>query len=191
MPGKRKHLTLQQKMEVIKMHDKGAKCVHIATEMQCGKTQIQTIIANKQKIKALWESGSNAAMKVTKVRKTANHELNEQVFEWFCNGQSKNIPITSKLIQEKAVMLSVELGLDDFSVTNGWLDRFQKRHNLSGEGALVNEETVNDWCSRLESMCEGYSLKDIFNADETGLFYRALKSFAVTSATGARIQRRG
>ncbi|XP_013793871.1 tigger transposable element-derived protein 6-like, partial [Limulus polyphemus] len=74
---------------------------------------------------------------------------------------------------------------------NGWLDRFQKRHNiscsvLSGKGASVNEETINDWgasvneetindwCSRLESMCEGYSLKDIFNADETGLFYRAL-----------------
>ncbi|XP_013775709.1 tigger transposable element-derived protein 6-like [Limulus polyphemus] len=179
MPGKRKHLTIQQKMEVIKIHDKGAKCVHIATEMQCGKTQIQTIVADKQKIKALWESGSNPAMKVTKVRKTANHELNEQVFEWFCNARSKDIPITGKLIQEKAVMLSVELGLDDFSASNGWLDRFQKRHNiscsvLSGEGASVNEETVNDWCSRLESMCEGYSLKDMFNADETGLFYRAL-----------------
>ncbi|XP_013774244.1 tigger transposable element-derived protein 6-like [Limulus polyphemus] len=112
-------------------------------------------------------------------RKTANHELNEQVFEWFCNARSKNIPITGKLIQEKAVMLSVELGLDDFSASNGWLDRFQKRRNiscsvLSGEGASVNEETVNDWCSHLESICEGYSLKDIFNADETGLFYRAL-----------------
>ncbi|XP_013778866.1 tigger transposable element-derived protein 6-like [Limulus polyphemus] len=76
-------------------------------------------------------------------------------------------------------MLSVELGLDDFSASNGWLDRFQKRHNiscsvLSGEGASVNEEMVNDWCSRLESMCEGYSLKDIFNANETGLFNRAL-----------------
>ena len=84
-----------------------------------------------------------------------------------------------KLIQEKALVLSVELGVDDFTASNGWLDRFQKRHNIScnnlnGEGADVNQDTVTDWCSRLQSMCEGYDLENIFNADETGLFYRAL-----------------
>ena len=40
---------------------------------------------------------------------------------------------------------------------------------------------VEDWGRRLESVRKGYQLRDIFNADETGLFYRALptKSMSV------------
>lgn len=153
--------------------------MHIAKEMEVGKTQIQTIVADKAKILALWDSGSNAKMKLTKVRKTEFHELNERVFEWFCDARAKHIPVSDKLIQEKAVVVSMELGLDGFNASNEWLDRFQKRHNiscaiLSGEGAAVDMETVQDWRDRLEGICQGYSLSDIFNADETGLFYRAL-----------------
>jgi len=33
---------------------------------------------------------------------------------------------------------------------------------------------VADWGERLKTLCEGYAQRDIFNADETGLFYRAL-----------------
>ena len=45
---------------------------------------------------------------------------------------------------------------------------------LSGEAADVDASIVSDWSSRLQSMCDGYALRDIFNADETGLFFRAL-----------------
>ena len=45
---------------------------------------------------------------------------------------------------------------------------------LSGEAADVSESMVDDWRRHLESVCEGYQLRDIFNADETGIFYRAL-----------------
>ena len=40
---------------------------------------------------------------------------------------------------------------------------------------------VEDWGRRLESVRKGYQLRDIFNVDETGLFYRALptKSMSV------------
>ena len=52
---------------------------------------------------------------------------------------------------------------------------------MAGEGADVSESVVDDWGRRLESLCKGYQLRDIFNADETGLFYRALptKSMSV------------
>ena len=45
---------------------------------------------------------------------------------------------------------------------------------LSGEAADVDPGVVADWGERLKTLCEGYALKDIFNADKTGLFYRAL-----------------
>ena len=61
------------------------------------------------------------------------------------------------------------------------LIRRQKRHNvciasLSGEAADVDPAVVDDWSRRLKSICTGYRLEDIYNADETGLFYRDLPS---------------
>ena len=89
--------------------------------------------------------------------------------------------MSGKLIQEKALLISVQLGYDDFSASNGWLESWQKRHGvkfsvLCGECADVPEDVCNDWSKRLPNICEGYELKDIFNCDETGLFYRTSPS---------------
>ena len=45
---------------------------------------------------------------------------------------------------------------------------------ISGEAADVNPTTVDDWHKCLPDICAGYTNKDIFNSDETGLFFRAL-----------------
>jgi hypothetical protein len=36
----------------------------------------------------------------------------------------------------------------------------------------VNQKTVTDWKSKIPNLCEGYDHGDIFNMDETGLFYK-------------------
>ena len=33
---------------------------------------------------------------------------------------------------------------------------------------------VDDWKQKLPTLCAGYDAKDIFNMDETGLFYRSV-----------------
>ena len=38
----------------------------------------------------------------------------------------------------------------------------------------VNAETLVSWAERLPEIVKGYELKDIWNADETGLFWHAL-----------------
>ena len=81
--------------------------------------------------------------------------------------------------QEKAKLLSVEMGFDDFSASNGWLHSWQKQFNvsfaaLSGEPAAVPQASVGDWIKRLPDIPRDFELKDIINTDETGLFYRAL-----------------
>jgi hypothetical protein len=95
------------------------------------------------------------------------------------------------LLQEQAIIYSAELGLDDFTASNGWLQSFQKRHGirsamLSGEAAEVSMATVEDWKKRLSTICEGYEEKDIFNADETGLFYRTVPSRSLVQKGDSR-----
>lgn len=58
------------------------------------------------------------------------------------------------------------------------MEKFKKRHGISckklaGEAASVPEEIVIDWKrDRLPEILQGYSLEDVYNFDETGLFYR-------------------
>ena len=77
------------------------------------------------------------------------------------------------------MQIAMTLNLDDFSASNGWLESWQRRHNvkfsvLSGEAAGVSRASVENWTKRLPDLIKGYDPKDIFNADETGLFNRAL-----------------
>jgi hypothetical protein len=59
------------------------------------------------------------------------------------------------------------------------LESLKKRHNIvlgtmSGERGDVNDTVVDDWKQKLPTLCDGYDAKDIFNMDETGLFYRSV-----------------
>ena len=182
---KRKVLSLEDRMTVITMNRTGKSCRKIAEEYGVGKTQIQKIIKEKESIEAEIASGSYLGKKYGKVRKTGNEDLNSRIWEWFCEVRSRNIPISGKLIQEKAKWMAAELGMIDFRASNGWLESFKRRNNIrfaviSGEANDVDADTVDDWIKRLPSICEGYTSKDIFNADETGLYYRALPNKSMT-----------
>ncbi|UYV60500.1 hypothetical protein LAZ67_1001331 [Cordylochernes scorpioides] len=63
--------------------------------------------------------------------------------------------------------------------SDGWLWRFQRRNTIaslvvSGEINKVSEETVIDWLTRFEEIKNEYKDEDIFNIDETGVFYNLL-----------------
>ncbi|GBO35602.1 Tigger transposable element-derived protein 4, partial [Araneus ventricosus] len=45
---------------------------------------------------------------------------------------------------------------------------------ICGEEKSVNPNEVTDWFRKLKSLLKGYDDRDIFNADETDLFYRVL-----------------
>lgn len=182
-------------MEVVKRSRKGETAISIARAFEVGKTQIQSIVNDQENVVDRWENGENCERKYSKPRKCPYADLNEQVWKWFCDARQRNIPVSGKLIQEKAVLLSVTLGHDDFTASNGWLYKWMKRNNihssaLSGDRAEVSHETVDDWIKRVPSICEGYETEDIFNCDETGLYFRAMptKSMVVKGQDAAGVK---
>ena len=58
------------------------------------------------------------------------------------------------MLQEEALIIVSNLGINNFKASNGWLQRFKDRNNIkqlvvSGESGDVNEETVAAWRERL------------------------------------------
>ena len=99
------------------------------------------------------------------------------VHDWFLDVSARMLPVSGPMIKEKALKFANDLGYSDFKASNGWLNSFQKRNNIvfktqTGERGEVNMDTVNDWIERIPSLCDGYEPRNIFNMDETGLFYR-------------------
>lgn len=78
------------------------------------KTQIQNIVKDREDIKKRWEAGEHKEKKYVKVRKVGYDELDEVVWKWFTRARAKNIPVSGRLIQERAVMYAEEIGLDGF-----------------------------------------------------------------------------
>jgi hypothetical protein len=83
------------------------------------------------------------------------------------------------MLQEKSKQVAKKHGLTDFKGSNGWLEKFQKRNNITfksvcGEATSVDKEAVNNWKAKIPDINSNYAECDIFNADETGLFFRIL-----------------
>ena len=182
-------------MKDIQRNIAGETAIAIALSLDVGKTQIQNIITDKDDILKRWESGENVERKYVKVRKCVYTDINDKLWDWFWDSRSRNIPLSGKMIHEKAIILSQELGHNDFMASNGWLDRWPKRTivkcaTLCGESGDVPQDVVDDWATRLPTLTEGYALENIFNADETGLYYCALptKSMVAKNDSAAGVK---
>ena len=92
--------------------------------------------------------------------------------------RSQNVPLSGATIQEKASQHAKELTIENFKAFDGWLLQWKERNNvtfktISGESNSVTPEMVNAWSeTSLPTLLCNYHLKDIYNANEFGLFYQ-------------------
>ena len=91
-------------------------------------------------------------------------------------GQKKN-PLSGPLIRAKAEEFASSLGNVNFKASTGWLDGFKERNSISfksvcGESGSVDEQAAAVWKYEVLKMIEETPAKDIFNVDETGVFYK-------------------
>lgn len=132
-------LSLDDKIRAVKLHDGGKSCNKIAKELGCGATQIKRLMKRKRDIMDEYENNSPMCKKRLTMKKTGNEEINRLVYEFFSNCSGRHINITGPMIQEKALQIAQELGVENFKASNGWLESFKKRHNIhatkmSGKG---------------------------------------------------------
>lgn len=175
---KRNAFSLDEKMKILAQADAhmGTR-VDLAARLGIPVSTLNTILKNRTDIEKNYARCGPSFSKDRKSMKISPlEELESILSNWFKQARTANANIDGSHLKEKALHIAARLGIDDFRASNGWIDRFKKRHNLvyktvSGESASVDPVTVNSWKEQIHEVIQGYELKDIFNADETGLFF--------------------
>ena len=123
---------------------------------------------------------------------------------WFLQERSRGTPISGPIICEKALQFYHELHgeeCDKFKASPGWLDNFKKRHGIRqlkivGETLSAAVDSVQPFIEMLHKIMRegGFSFEQLYNADETGRFWRVLPNKTLVSAqernaSGAKLQK--
>ena len=118
-----------------------------------------------------------------KRKKIAKYDIINNVFyEWCTKCRQTGIYPDEVMLQEEAFKFKTELNdsnLGDFKASNGQSEHFKKRFGLRqtrivGEAGHVPITIINASMERLPEIIQGYSADDIWNIDESGLFFKAL-----------------
>ena len=181
--AKRKILSLKEKLTIIEESEKGLKRFQIMEKYGIKKTTLHDILKTKDKVRASFaklEQGQKGE-KIFRVRKLPHEGLDDAVFKWYRQQRSEGVPVRGVDLQHAAERLSIHLGHVGFKYSEGWLCRFRKRHGIINKaitGELLSADTaaVEPFIEELKVLIEEENLHlfQVYNADETGLTWRAL-----------------
>ena len=190
-------LTDEQRLEIIEKKEKFKYSnVKLGEEYNVGESTIRKTLANKTEI--LQRNKFAPLFNRKRVSKAIYPELESTVIAFVTAMRLTNVAYPPTKIQVKAMKVAEAMGISEFKASNGWLQNFMKRHglttmNLCGEGAEVdkNDPELLKALDEFYDVISNYHPDNIYNADETGLFYKLIPRITVLLPSESRMDTRG
>ena len=174
----RTDLTLSKRLEIVKFMEKERPSqTEAAKRFSCSQSTISKIVKKKEAI--LEEAGEHKSSTRKRKRAGKDDEIDAALYTWFVDARARDAPITSAILEEKANYFASMLK-KEFKTTNGWLCRWKSRHGIKfkkahGEKKDTDFEAAGSWkTSVLAELLREYSPRDVYNADDTGVYFRAV-----------------
>ncbi|CAB4431191.1 unnamed protein product [Rhizophagus irregularis] len=175
---KRKLLTLGQKKELCeKSRDQKLSGVQLAREYGISEKTVSDILKKSEH----WLSIDTTLPNANNFREKSSDypQIEEAMSIWVDQQISKDLVLSGPIIQEKAKEFAKLFDINDFSASAGWLKNFKRRNNLHtfkirGEAGSAPTDEIPNMRAELQEILKEYELRDIWNCDETALFWRLL-----------------
>lgn len=173
-------LSVNQKLQVLDELGKGINRKTLAERFDCNLTTIMRISQQEEKYRKIALANGNVNRK--RFRKGIHDNVDRAVSTWFCEMRTRNGIVTGPMVLEQAKKFALMLKVKDFEPSNGWLHRWKKKENINfqkihGEKNSADQASASEWIkNQLPELMTNYEPSNIFNADESGLFYKALPS---------------
>ncbi len=152
-----------------------------------GRSTVGDIIRAKDK----WigkDTSTSVLQQRTRDRSPLHQQMEDALFIWLNTMLSKHVAVSDMMLTEKAKQFGADLGITDFGYSTGWLKGFKARrgiksHTYHGESESADMALVQQGRESLQQTLSRFMPDDIYNMDETGLFFRLGPNS--TLATGA------
>ena len=170
--------TIKQKAEIVREWEKDRPSFEsLAKKHKLGTRTIAGYIKQRKKIlNDALEAGSSKMFR----KRNAQHDLLEQqLYEEFTQLRNQSLPALGVWLQSRAKSIAIQQNIANFQASNHWLDNFKRRFNLTtlkacGEASKVDPQNCKEWLIENRAKLLNFAPNDIYNCDETGLFYRLL-----------------
>lgn len=191
---KRVVLSLDEKIKILDAL-KVDKVAPVARKYGLNESSVREIRKNEKKIRDSVTEGGLLCAKTASVSRDVRIEKTEKALSiWIEDQTRKKVPLSSHIIREKAKHLHKHFAESlmessessdpvQFLASKGWFERFKHRfslHNvkLVGEAASADHTAAAEFPPKLQNVLEeeGYCPEQVFNADETGLFWKRMPS---------------
>ncbi|OAE33101.1 hypothetical protein AXG93_3896s1000 [Marchantia polymorpha subsp. ruderalis] len=141
-------------------------------------TTISTILRGKEKWLSVDTSVREGSVRRARVGKWP--KLKKALVLWFGQVRARRGVVTDDVIMSKSMELRNSFGICDidFKLSHGWLQKFKTQHGikcyyLHGESGDADEVGVAFAMAKIPFILKKYDPEDIFNFDETDLYYIA------------------
>ena len=169
--------SLEVKYKAIVAVEQGRKKTDVARDFEVPLSTLSTWLKNGEDIKSAFASSSSVPQ-AKRMRVSTYSDVEKALELWIREARDASIPISGPIVLVRAKDLAKQLGHEDFDPGKNWAGSFLHRHGLVfrsivGEEKAAPKESVESWKnSVLPGLLEEYSPDDIYNADETALFWR-------------------
>ena len=178
---KRKNYELSLVQEIIDKYNSGMKPKQLAIMFDMPASTISCMVSKKKQEKVEKALNNLTTPSSKRIRQSNYPEIEKNLNDWFGDCKSKqSVTIDGPSMQNQALKIAAMLNNDKFKASKGWLQKFNKRHHISlqrnnGEAGLVDMVAAKNYLDNvLPGLVSDYHPDNIFNADETALFYKAM-----------------
>jgi hypothetical protein len=187
---KKENATLTQRIEILDWHhengrNQSATARHFGPlypNLQIKQPLISSWLQGEAKWREQWQESSYRGDRTAKqIWQTDHPEVSESMDLWVSKAMADGILLTGEILCQKWNMFADLAGVpqdERLTLSNGWLACFKERNGLQemkryGEAASAKPETVEQERRWIQDLIQesGYKPRDIYNMDETGLFY--------------------
>ncbi|XP_043263000.1 tigger transposable element-derived protein 1-like [Colletes gigas] len=187
---KRLKITFKMKREIIEKRKRGVSVADLARTYNRSTSTICTILKNKDKIMEV--DASKGVIRISTQRLRILDDVERLLLIWINEKQLQGDTINESIICEKAKVIFADLvkktpgsstaGEEvQFKASRGWFEKFKRRTGIHsvvrhGEAASSDTKAAENFIADFKKLedSEGYLPQQVFNCDETGLFWKKM-----------------
>ena len=183
----RRYLELGDKLKGIFLAETGTPRQQILDEFSISPRTFRRIVHKKEVLQSHAKKGRPQTIKKELYGKYPEVDAEVEAFIFYA--RSLGSPVTRELMQERALTADLTRGITTFKARNGYIEKYMKRAGidssvrLHGRGGPTIPNSYEERMNQILDICSLYPLRNLYNVDKSGLFYRLCPRMSYLSSS--------